>query len=116
MSVASLSLFLCLAGAEEHPAPLEIERDADEAIDRAVDFLLLAVEGPSGFTPDPEFQSGYAALQVYALVKGDVSFLHPALQKGIAVMEEYQFEKVYSVSLYLMAYGAMVEQIDGDAK
>ncbi len=98
---------------EELPPDLEV--DIDEAIDAGVDFLLKEVLGPAGWSPGAEFPSGYAAVQVYALVKSDVSYTHPVVQKGIAAMEG-PFEKVYSVSLLLMAYGAMLAQIDADQK
>jgi hypothetical protein len=94
----------------------EIDRQVDRAIDAGVDALLRAIDGPRGFTPEEKFPSGYAALQVYALVKSDVSYQHPAVQKGLALLESYQFEKVYSVALYLMVYHAMIEQIETDAK
>ncbi len=102
-------------GGRAQDLPPEFEVKIDEAIDAGVDFLLKEVQGPGGWSPGPEFPSGYAAVQVYALVKSDVSYTHPVVQKGIAAMEG-PFEKVYSVSLLLMAYGAMLAQIDADQK
>jgi len=77
---------------DELPPDLEVRVDA--AIDAGVGFLLKEVEGPSGWSPGTDFPSGYAGVQVYALVKSDVSYTHPVVQKGIAAMEA-PFEKVY---------------------
>jgi hypothetical protein len=94
--------------------------DIDAAIDSGVEFILNTTQGPSGWMPDDgktnDFATGYAAIQVYALVKSDVSYLHPTVQQGITTMESFPFTTTYSVSLYLMAYDAMIEQIEADAR
>ena len=116
-AILAVALALGPAGAAvAAPGGPDLQENVDGAIDAGVDALLKSVEGPAGWLPDPKFGTGYAALAVYALVKSDVSYLHPVVQKGIQALEGYTFEKVYSVSLYLMAYDAMIEQIDADAK
>ncbi len=115
--VTTLALILLSGGGPARPAEdAKLLEDIDTAIDSGVEYILDAVQGPSSWMPGEKFGTGYAALQVYALVKSDVSYLHPVVQKGISVIEGFNFEKVYSVALYLMAYDAMIEQIDADAR
>src|ERR1041385_7775588 len=92
--------------------------DIDGSIDAGVEFLIKAIEGPNGWTCDPkgDYASGYVALQVYALVKSDVSYQHPVVAKGIEFLQNSNFDRVYCTALYLMAYDAMVEQMDADVK
>ena len=113
----SVSLFGAAAVAVSAAEPvMHLDLQIDDAIDRGVAHLLKTVAGPEGWIPCFEFQQGYAALQVYALVKSDVSFQHPDVQKGIAAVEILPSEKVYSVAMRLLAWGAIVEQIDADAR
>lgn len=110
------AIFVCAAAGAVPPPGAEIGRDVDEAIDAGIQYLLKEVEGPRGWTPAEKFPAGYAGVQVYALVKSDVSFQHPVVQKGLAIVEGAPFEHVYSVALDLMAHGAILEQIEADAK
>src|SRR6185503_1669346 len=117
MSLQYLFGFLVTAAAGAVPPPgADIGPAVDEAIDAGIKYLLREVEGPRGWTPGDEFPAGYAAVQIYALVKSDVSYQHPIVQKGLALVESAPFEKVYSVAVDLMAHGAMLEQIEADAK
>jgi len=97
-----------------------LQREIDMAIDAGVKFLLKAVQGPSGWTPmevpPQKFPSGYAALQVYALVKSDVSYRHPVVQEGIQVMERHPLSRVYTASVRILAYDAILNQIDTAAR
>ena len=117
MSLQCVFAFFVGAAAGAVPPPgAEIGRDVDEAIDAGIHYLLKEVEGPGGWTPAEKFPAGYAGVQVYALVKSDVSFQHPVVQKGLAIVECAPFEHVYSVSLDLMAHGAILEQIEARSK
>jgi hypothetical protein len=118
--LAPAVILLAGGGPARSEEDFKLLADIDAAIDAGVEFILNSTQGPSGWMPDDgngnKFATGYAAIQVYALVKSDVSYLHPTVQKGIAAMESFPFTRVYSVALYLMAYDAMIEQIDAEAR
>jgi hypothetical protein len=105
-------------GKEKAAEPLlegqALEAAVERAIDRGVEHLLSAVEGPLGWCTENNYPSGYAAVQIYALLKAGVSFRHPSIEKGLAILEGSKFRKVYSVSLDLMVEDAILEEIEDD--
>ncbi len=119
LAVASPAIASLLVAALASPAGAQpsaaFEQAVDSAVDRGVEFLLYQVSTLDGWTPDLRYPDGYTALQIYALVKSDVSYLHPSVQTGLRLLESFTHEKVYSVSLAVMAYGAILDQMAEDA-
>lgn len=93
-----------------------LEQEIDDSIDRGVEYLLAELAGPNGWSPAPDYFSGYLALQLYALLKNDVSYLHPVVLEGLRLLDSQPLEKVYSVSLSLMACAAALDQLEEDGK
>lgn len=93
----------------------DFEIAVDGSIDLGIEFLFKELNTLHGWTPELKYKSGYIALQLYAFLKNDVSYLHPVIQNGLRELNSYPLEKVYSVSLAIMAYGAVFEQMDEDA-
>ena len=108
---------VALAGDAEdgsHTTP-GMTQSIDRAIDRGVDFLFQEIESAAGWTPGYTYPAGYIALQIYALVQNDVSYAHPAIQHALRQLKVTPTDKVYSVSLTLMALGAVLDEMDAEA-
>lgn len=99
-------------------------RRVEKAIDRGAQFLLKAVtgkaKGPEGkpvqkWKAVDGYPMGAAAIQLYAIVKGDIPHTHPAVQDGLKTLKTMPLQKTYSVALYIMALDAVLKQMDIDA-
>ncbi len=95
---------------------IKFEQAVDDSIDRGVEYLLDQIGGPSGWIPSTVYPAGQLAVQLYALLKSDVSYLHPTVVQGLRLLDGYPLEKVYSVSLSLMVYDAVLGQMEEGAR
>ena len=78
----------------------------EQAIDRGAEFLLRnAQTGRSGPIFDG-YPLGRRALVVYALLESGVDPSHPWIEESFLQMESLPLERVYGVSLYVMALHA----------
>ncbi len=98
------------------PQKTPLDQRIDNAIDWGTAYLLQEVNKGEGWAPVNEYPMGYIAIQLYALLKNDVSYLDPRVQEGINLLMGFPNKKVYSVSLAMMAYDAIAEQIYEDTK
>lgn len=94
---------------------LALEAQIDDAIDHGVEYLLHQVS-TAGWTPTDKYRAGYLAVQLYALLKSDVSYLHSGLLAALGQLRSFRHEKVYSVAISIMAYDAVLDQMESDAR
>lgn len=95
---------------------VSLAQRVDSSIDWGTDYLLHQVVGSEGWDPTPEYPMGYTAIQLYALLKNDISYLDPRIQEGLARLGDLPPRKVYSVSLAIMALDALLEQMEEDRR
>lgn len=115
--LAFLLLLICSPIRAQFVSDLSLDAEIDASIDRGVDYLLEQVQSSAGWTPIDDYPAGYLSVQLYALLKSDVTYLHPALLKALGRLEVLPMKKVYSVAISIMAYDAVLEQMtpsDGD--
>ncbi|MBN1420325.1 MAG: HEAT repeat domain-containing protein [Planctomycetes bacterium] len=89
------------------------EEAVDRAIDRGVRFLLEDIRKSDWIRKD-NYRQGHLAIQLYALLKSDVSIHHPLIQEGLERLRDSSHQRTYSVSLTAMAYDAAMRQIETD--
>jgi len=89
------------------------EEAVDRAIDRGVRFLLDDIQ-KSNWIRKSTYVQGHLAIQLYALLKSDVSIHHPLIQEGLERLRNSSHQQTYSVSLAAMAYDAAMRQVETD--
>jgi len=124
MTKRVLYALLVAALASRSFADEELNRRIEQAIDRGASFLLKVLRGeakaPDGTSMGtwdavPGYPMGCAAIQVYALVKSDISYTHPIIREGLSRLASLPLQKTYSVALYIMALDAILKQMDLEA-
>lgn len=108
----SIAAALALAGA---PAPPEEDLDVriERAIDKGVAYLRAQMEkDPWSKHPIDKYLIGRPAIEVYALVKSDVSVYDPAIQAALQHLAGLKPSYTYGVAVYLMALDAALSQIE----
>jgi hypothetical protein len=117
----------------------DFETAVEEAIDRGVVYLRSQIERSPWWDRYPaggdagraaargkkkakaagENRNAYAmgrtAIELYALLKSDVSFNDPLILQGLAYLGKLDPRAVYCTSLYIMALDAAWEQLETDA-
>jgi hypothetical protein len=100
-------------GAADAPGQ-DFETRVDLAIERGVQYVRREMErDPWSGRRDQDIM-GRAAIEVYALVKSDVSVNDPVVLKAIEFLNGTGPVRTYSVALYLMALEAALSQIETD--
>jgi hypothetical protein len=110
-------LFFAVAfpgGAADAPGQ-DFEARVDIAIERGVRYLRQQMEKePWSGRGGDEHIMGRTAIEVYALIKSDVSVYDPLVSKALDSLYDLKPMRTYSVALYLMALDAALSQIETD--
>jgi hypothetical protein len=99
-----------ISGAFETPPPRpheNIQPAIDAALDKAIAWLLSQQQRDGSWNYLEEgFLGGQTALSVYTLLRAGLPKDHPAIQRGLAFIDEVTPITTYSASTMIMAYEA----------
>ncbi len=115
-SITCISILLTLlAGNSFVYSADNFENRIDGAIEKGVDYLRSQIEKePWSRTKKDKYVMGRPAIEVYALLKSDVSVHDPLIQKTLLYLEKLPPRHTYGVALYIMMLDAALGQMESN--
>jgi hypothetical protein len=114
LAASALSLVVSI-GSGDAPKQ-DFETRVDIAIEKGVKYLRGQMErDPWKAGKAKKYYMGRPAIEVYALIKSDVSIYDPVVLKAFQYLETLKPRWTYGVSMYLMALDAILSQLETDA-